>query len=399
MIENIIMQNTTPNVDNQNKIKYLVANYKISDSTIDTFFCTTKDCSEKFNTCQRLCDHFKYDHKNLYDSYKIKYVCIWKDCKKIFYRPKLLTDHLWTHHKPKLYKCDQENCYKIYNNRYSLYSHKILHENKGKSKFICSSCNKKFDQKNYLRNHEKTHIKNIETSPTESKLVLDDKDDDPSKIKYLCVLKDCKKIFIKLIDLTKHVRTCHNNKSYDCDYENCGKSFMNRTSLCKHKKTHNKNSFKCPWPNCEIKVSRKDNMKKHKNLHINKFEKFLELNREKINSSEISELFNNDNRLIKSESYFSKVKNFAKKLLTNKEKFNCSWANCHMKFTTSENLKKHEESHTSELDKLLGINQENTPIQNFDLFGNNESEIDFSEVKNSSKKLLTNKEKFKLFMG
>ena len=62
-----------------------------------------------------------------------------------------------------VWRCDWEDCSKIYQTRDSLRRHEKLHTNK--SSFHCPRCHKRFNRKSHLNYHFKSHYPQVSIAP------------------------------------------------------------------------------------------------------------------------------------------------------------------------------------------------------------------------------------------
>lgn len=78
---------------------------------------------------------------------------------------------------------------------------------------------------------------------------------------YICNFKDCGKMFTRRYNVRSHVQTHLSDRPFICDVEGCKKAFVRQHDLTRHKKIHEEFEFKCP---CGKKFSRHDALYRHR---------------------------------------------------------------------------------------------------------------------------------------
>jgi metallothionein expression activator len=82
---------------------------------------------------------------------------------------------------------------------------------------------------------------------------------------YICNFEDCGKLFTRRYNARSHVQTHLSDRPHICDYEHCNKSFVRQHDLTRHKKVHTEFAHKCP---CGKRFSRHDALFRHRQRQI-----------------------------------------------------------------------------------------------------------------------------------
>lgn len=116
--------------------------------------------------------------------------------------------------KTKVYKCEQDDCGKIFSDQLSLRKHMLTH---GERMFLCAyeGCGKKFLDNSKLKRHSLVHT---------------------GEKKYKC--DTCGKLFSLDFNLRTHMRTHTGEKPYVCRFPGCPKRFTQSSNLSAHEKIH-----------------------------------------------------------------------------------------------------------------------------------------------------------------
>jgi hypothetical protein len=81
---------------------------------------------------------------------------------------------------------------------------------------------------------------------------------------YHCPADGCINSSTRPADYRKHYRGVHlERRSFACRVDECGKTFKDSSTRCKHERSHSDATFECPASDCERSYSRKDNLAVH----------------------------------------------------------------------------------------------------------------------------------------
>jgi len=132
-------------------------------------------------------------------------------CNMTFSDEDTLMRHMKSKHTAKTNIC--KDCGKAYSTRGSLAQH-VHHYHRHPNAYSCSVCHKKFNRKDFLAKHEKTHTNDRE---------------------FKCKL--CEKTYKTNASLSAHINGSHNEtRRFVCDY--CGMRTSWRLSYLEHMKLH-----------------------------------------------------------------------------------------------------------------------------------------------------------------
>lgn len=117
---------------------------------------------------------------------------------------------------PKIFKCSNFNCQKIFWDENKLKKHMVVH---GEKQFVCEyeKCGKSFLDKSKLKRHRLVHTKERH---------------------YKCEI--CSKRFSLDFNLKTHIRTHTGLKPFACEFPNCNRRFTQSSNLAAHQKIHYK---------------------------------------------------------------------------------------------------------------------------------------------------------------
>jgi len=154
------------------------------------------------------------------------------ECEKTFESKSNLKDHEWIHARP--FPCSK--CEKAFKCIYTL----KVHEKNHKKEFACLKCDKAFNQINHLKRQERTHT---------------------GEKPFAC--SKCGRSYQRKGDLTKHEKTHTGEKSFACS--KCSKAFFHKADLKRHMKTDTPDesfaSSKCKT------YYQKEDLKKHESTN------------------------------------------------------------------------------------------------------------------------------------
>ncbi|XP_030077795.1 P43 5S RNA-binding protein [Microcaecilia unicolor] len=213
--------------------------------------------------------------------------CTLGGCRASFSRAWKLQEHLWAHAGQKPLTCDQEGCSGCFSHRSHLRRHKLQHS--GEKPHRCSlasceaafvtrvhlerhvrhshgeseplkcdapGCDQAFQKKAALKNHLMEHGRAVLFQCQEPG--CEQKFDSKRSYKahgrkhkgYVCPVSECKVSSGTWSEHVKHLQT----HPVQVQCTRCEKTFQNRSSLCRHKRTHAKQkvALLCPWDGCEI---------------------------------------------------------------------------------------------------------------------------------------------------
>ncbi|XP_043929212.1 transcription factor IIIA isoform X2 [Protopterus annectens] len=201
------------------------------------FRCNARGCTEAFTTKSNLKKHAERIHEN-----RRPYVCEFENCYKSFRKHQHLKSHQYEHTKIPPFKCGFEGCEKSFLVPSKLKRHEKVHggytckkedctfigktwteyQNHLKechTEVICEQCNKKLKRKDFLREHQQTHLK-----------------DRPV---FQCPREGCPRTYTTVFNLQSHILSFHEEKHhFTCEHPGCGKTFAMKQSLERHSVAH-----------------------------------------------------------------------------------------------------------------------------------------------------------------
>ncbi|XP_017125909.1 transcription factor grauzone [Drosophila elegans] len=212
-------------------------NYKQSmldiDAKISAHMRLTCDvCHEGQETYLLLCKHMMQEHNR-----KGYAIC----CNKKFYKRSFLTDHIDRHADPEKFKCTQ--CDKRFADKQCLRNHELLkHHPEEEKTFMCEQCPKKYTKQYLLDQHRVIH----------------------KERNVVCNL--CERRFPNQSLLSTHVKMAHGNYGTMCDI--CAQVIRGRAAFQRHQLEHA--GVTEPKVQCDICGSwhkNKHSLKKHVRRH------------------------------------------------------------------------------------------------------------------------------------
>ncbi|KFQ36450.1 Transcription factor IIIA, partial [Mesitornis unicolor] len=196
------------------------------------FACTADGCNEKFGTKSNLKKHIERKHEDQ----KKQYVCDFEGCNKSFRKHQQLKVHQCYHTSEPPFKCNNEGCGKCFATPSRLKRHEKIHGGYACKKencsfvgktwtellnhnkeshtgpIVCRECHKTFKRKDYLKEHQKTHVVKREV--------------------FRCPREGCGRTYTTVFNLQSHILSFHEEKKpFSCDYPGCG-------SLLRHTVVH-----------------------------------------------------------------------------------------------------------------------------------------------------------------
>ncbi|CAH1736772.1 zinc finger protein 1 homolog isoform X1 [Aphis gossypii] len=202
------------------------SNKKKSKNKKNIYICDL--CHQSFNSKKLLTFHIKYHFSNndycpnnylkncsskntkckqLKKYIKIKNIFVCTICNKQFNDQSNCRRHTLSHVNTKKFKCNF--CKKQFTTKYNLRVHSRLHT--GDSPYKCDVCHLKFDRNDKMLTHRRIHDDNFRTY-------------------YNC--KDCHRQYLHKNSLLRHVKIHRMENIYSCNH--CQQPFMRKDSLIVH---------------------------------------------------------------------------------------------------------------------------------------------------------------------
>jgi len=151
-------------------------------------------------------------------------------CQKIFAHNSSLIKHIRIHTGDKPYLCNFPNCGQKFSQVSNLIRHKRIHN--GIKPFSCSFCQKTFTSSSNLKQHVSIHQNQFHRS------------------KYVCIINDCKKSYLYICTLKKHLQAGHPK-----EHEEISNEFASEKNFISIYKQLVKNPEKFPFINIKSNVN------------------------------------------------------------------------------------------------------------------------------------------------
>nr|XP_057915292.1 general transcription factor IIIA, b [Doryrhamphus excisus] len=218
--------------------RYQLTRHELHHSGEKRHKCHVEGCSEAFARHASLKKHIAGVHQHKARRYK----CNHPGCKEDFSKKFQLKAHMGEHKGLLLFNCNVDSCAREFPSLGKLRHHENMHkgypcEEKlcpflGKTwseyqkhrtqhrvKLPCQTCQKRFNNAWFLRQHElHRHTE---------------------KRSFPCSKKGCTKTFTRRFNLDSHILGDHEGKKpFSCAYAGCGKSFAMKESLWRHGVVH-----------------------------------------------------------------------------------------------------------------------------------------------------------------
>ena len=258
------------------------------------FLCPFDGCDNKYNTRNQLQEHTQTEHLPVVPEYETdsecdetnqrsklkKHVCQYSGCKYKTNKIRCLRKHVEKHIRPRVfhylckhckigfksddkwrshmksvhnndrpYVCDHIGCQLAYRSSQYLRLHKISHNEKDLHRCTEPGCDRKFKSKEYL----KKHVLYVHSQPDRLK----------------CEWPGCEFNTGDPRHMNRHKRVHIQERPFVCDVDQCGKAFMDKLQLTRHKNVVHRlgTVFECYWPGCEYSTGDKISMRTHESIH------------------------------------------------------------------------------------------------------------------------------------
>ena len=215
--------------------------HKIFPKGHGKYYCDFDGCNRKFNcemSFQRHREEFHVESNRIY--------CPHPGCQfKAWYSDRM-RGHMRSHSSEKQFKCDFLGCDRDFKHQKALTDHKKRHTSKP-TEYIChfEGCERVYISKDAYNIHlANNHLKEKE---------------------YRCEWPGCDYKAYHIDPLRRHVKYCHSECIYPCDYPGCGKKFKSGIIALQHKQqVHLKvRKYPCSWPGCQYIGGASDKIKRH----------------------------------------------------------------------------------------------------------------------------------------
>ena len=187
------------------------------------------------------------------------------DCERVFYDSSNMKKHYIKEHQGVTFPCDQ--CDNVYRDKHTLSKHKKgVHEGQ-RIKCEYEECDKEFSLQSTYRYHVKSIHENISYNCPECDFKTAHKDSLKSHkrsqhegIKFEC--KECGKQLSTKTILERHYSFFHNGITHKCSEENCNMEFALKDSLNHHIEAVHHN-YRYPCSECDYKATSLVSLKRH----------------------------------------------------------------------------------------------------------------------------------------
>ncbi|WAQ98626.1 TF3A-like protein [Mya arenaria] len=204
------------------------------------FQCDESDCEASFSSIDNLTKHVRVTHE------KSSYRCHITGCGKEFRKHHQLRTHRLEDHQGTAYKCTHADCGKTFQMSSHLKRHLKTHEG-----YVCSDleCGEKFDKWSLLVKHRKVkHLAARVHQCCKCKKSFSQKQwlkqhmmvHETSRAVLICPHEDCGREYLDQRNLNAHVRSYHEGKKFNCEEQDCGRSFATKKKSRPKKKAAEK---------------------------------------------------------------------------------------------------------------------------------------------------------------
>lgn len=212
---------------------------------------TCEECNKPIHSLIEYNEHLLLHADDSKNEDGSKFSCV--PCNKDFDNRKKLKEHNRHSHSDAQFSCDI--CSKSFTRKDSYENHLRIHNNK--LEFGCDLCDKRFNVKKQMRRHRQSHFK--ENTKEEKTETVEKKEKS-----FSC--QGCDAVFNDGKKLADHKRTEHPDMQGQHKCTLCNKAFFQRKNLKYHMKTHAEDKeFKCDF--CDEMFRTKQERREHKATH------------------------------------------------------------------------------------------------------------------------------------
>ncbi|GFR97980.1 zinc finger protein 850 [Elysia marginata] len=216
--------------------------------------CQVDGCKEIFYLEKNFDNH-------LWEHSRKASTCSFEGCSQTFDDQLELAKHSKVHYNGKI-KCPWPNCDTWLTETGQLRRHFIAHSralHASHSDYVCEVCQLAFSSRWGLMIHKRTHG---EEAAAVVKPTL------PHLAKFSCEEPGCPATFCDQKGFFDHFLYHYTKKSCVCDVDGCNETFSNLITLSKHTKLHFDQKYQCPWPDCKKLFVSLFVVKRHIYCHI-----------------------------------------------------------------------------------------------------------------------------------